>query len=78
MVGGRDRNSQVRDRAASVATWGSEQFPKRLLNACALGDVRPNVTTKLMHFSLSYFDWVTVTTCDDEREGERAATVVNH
>lgn len=64
------RNSQVRGRAASVATWCSEQFPKTCLNAWALEDAHPIVTTKLMHFSLSYFHLISLTTCDDHREQE--------
>lgn len=38
------------------------------LKARALGDVHPNVTAKLIHFSLSHFHLITATTCDDEKE----------
>lgn len=43
---------------------------KEAFKFCALGDVHPNVTTKLIHCSLSYFYLITVTTCDDERENQ--------
>lgn len=47
---------------------GVQDGSQRLEKLCALGDVHPDVTAKLIHFSLSCFHWITVTTCDDERE----------
>lgn len=67
-MGGRSSKAGEEDRPASVATRCSEQFAKRPLKARALGDVHPNVTAKLIHFSLSYFHLITATTCDDEKE----------
>lgn len=36
---------------------------KEAFKFCDLRDVHPNITTKLIHFSLSYFYLITVMTC---------------
>lgn len=66
MGGGNSKAGGIGRRLSPRGVQNSLQ--RGLLKARALGDVHPNVTAKLIHFSLSYFHLITATTCDDEKE----------